>query len=85
MYLLHNNAFQAVPKGLTFFFGGGTSEAMELGVGGGGAFVFGFAWMEAVGDVESDPGAVVALMLVYGDAVGVHGPVVVGGVEDVGG
>ena len=61
-----------------------TSEAAEFGLGGGGAFVFGFAWVEAVGDVDGDASAIVALVFGYLDAVGVHGPVVVGGVEDVG-
>lgn len=40
--------------------------------------------MECVDDVEGDTAAVVALALVYEDTVGVHGPVVTGGVEDVG-
>ena len=40
--------------------------------------------MEAVGDVEGDASAIIALVLGYLDAVGVHGPVGVGGVEDVG-
>lgn len=39
--------------------------------------------MEAVDDVEREAAAVVALAFVDTDAIGVHSPAVVGGVEDV--
>lgn len=40
-------------------------------------------WVKSVDYVEGDAAAVVVLAFVDVDAVGVHGPVVVGSVEDV--
>lgn len=53
--------------------------------GCGRAFVFALAGVEGVDDIEGDSPAVVALAFVNEDAAGVHCPIVVGGVEYVGG
>ena len=47
-------------------------------------FVAALSWLEIVGDIERDAAVIVALALVYVNAVGVHAPVVVGSVENVG-
>lgn len=59
-------------------------EAVEFGGGSGGAFVFAFAGLEIVDNVERYASAVVALALVDKYSVGMHRPVVVGCIEDVG-
>lgn len=58
-------------------------EAVEFGGGGGGAAVEGFAGVEVIDEVEGEAATVVALAFVDEDAVGIHGPVVAGGIEKI--